>query len=380
MERRKIAIIGANSAITMLINKAKEMGYETHVFAWQCGDPGENAADFFYPISIDNKEKILSICKGLDIAGVCSITSDFAAPTVNYVARKLNLPANPKETELLARDKFEMRKAFKKAGIYTPFFIRLDSNDTEYMDVDIPYPVMVKPTDRWSSKGVTRVERSADLKDAVDFAINESFSNSAIVEGFMDGPEYSAECICYNGKKIILAITKKFTTGYPHYIETGHSQPVRFEPEIYKKVEETVFKGLDALFIKNGAAHAEFRLLPDGNIGLMEIGARMGGDCIGTDLTPISTGLDYMRMVIDISCGTPPCFEKISVPSAVEIHFILNPIDLSRLNELQKTTDTIVRIADIDNDFEREVIDSSTRHGYYIIKTGTLEVERNCNE
>ena len=38
------------------------------------------------------------------------------------------------------------------------------------------------------------------------------------------------------------------------------------KPEIYKKVEETVFKGLDALFIKNGAAHAEFRLLPDGNI------------------------------------------------------------------------------------------------------------------
>ena len=50
---KKLAIVGANEAITILINKAKKLGYETHVFAWQCGDPGEAAADFFYPISID---------------------------------------------------------------------------------------------------------------------------------------------------------------------------------------------------------------------------------------------------------------------------------------------------------------------------------------
>ena len=56
---KRIAIIGANESITILINKAKELGYETHVFAWKCGDPGEEVADFFYPISIDEKEKIL---------------------------------------------------------------------------------------------------------------------------------------------------------------------------------------------------------------------------------------------------------------------------------------------------------------------------------
>ena len=54
--KKRIAIIGANAAISMLIEKAKGLGFETHVFAWKCGDPGETLADHFYPISIDQKQ------------------------------------------------------------------------------------------------------------------------------------------------------------------------------------------------------------------------------------------------------------------------------------------------------------------------------------
>ena len=52
----KIVIIGANSFQNPLILKAKEMGYETHVFAWKSGDIGEKTADYFYPISITEKD------------------------------------------------------------------------------------------------------------------------------------------------------------------------------------------------------------------------------------------------------------------------------------------------------------------------------------
>ena len=58
-----IVIIGANDFQNPLILKAKEMGYETHVFAWKDGSIGERTADFFYPISITEKEKILEICR-----------------------------------------------------------------------------------------------------------------------------------------------------------------------------------------------------------------------------------------------------------------------------------------------------------------------------
>ena len=60
---RKIAIIGASYLQLPLIRKAKSMGLETHVFAWECGDVGEKEADVFYPISIVEKERILEECR-----------------------------------------------------------------------------------------------------------------------------------------------------------------------------------------------------------------------------------------------------------------------------------------------------------------------------
>ena len=37
----KIVIIGASELQNPLILKAKELGFETHVFAWECGDIGD---------------------------------------------------------------------------------------------------------------------------------------------------------------------------------------------------------------------------------------------------------------------------------------------------------------------------------------------------
>ena len=72
---KKIAIIGASVLQEPLIEKAKSMGLETHVFAWAAGDIGEKTADFFYPISIVEKEEILEVCRKIGIDGICSISS-----------------------------------------------------------------------------------------------------------------------------------------------------------------------------------------------------------------------------------------------------------------------------------------------------------------
>ena len=59
-ESKNLAIIGASYLQLPLIVKAKDMGYTTHVFAWAADDVGEIAADYFYPISIVEKEDILN--------------------------------------------------------------------------------------------------------------------------------------------------------------------------------------------------------------------------------------------------------------------------------------------------------------------------------
>lgn len=362
----RIAIIGANEAINKLILKAKKMGYETHVFAWQCGAPGELTADFFYPISIERKEEIAEICRDIGIAGVASVTSDFAVNTVNYVARANGVNGNGEKTDLLARNKYKMREALKKAGLFVPWFEKIGKGtDLKKKSEEYSYPLIVKPVDRWSSKGVTRVNSTAEFEDAATYAIRESLTQEAIVEGFIEGNEYSCECICYDYQYNVLAFTKKITTGFPHYVETGHIQPADISEQKKREIEQQVFKALRALDIRYGAAHVEFKVLPDERMGIIEIGARMGGDCIGTDLVELSTGYDYLEMVIDVACGKKPDMKRKPHWKQARVEYILDSEDYVRYLELEQEG-RVTLANEVTADFGAEVLDSSMRHGYYI--------------
>ena len=368
-KKKKLAIIGANESIAVLIRKAKELGYETHVFAWQCGDVGEKIADYFYPISTSNKEEIYKKCNELGVCGVCSITSDFAAPTVSYVSRRLGFPCNEEKADLLARNKFLMREALSKINdTYKPKHILVsDSKELPNLD-EFSFPVIVKPTDRWSSKGVTRVDDFEKLQSALKIAIEESLEKKAVIEEFIGGEEYSAECIVQNKKPVVLAFTKKETTGFPHYIETGHSQPAILSKNQKKYLEAKIHSALSILGITNSAAHVEFKITSNGKIGFIEIGARMGGDCIGTHLTPTSTGLDYVKMVIDVACGNKLDFTVTKKPKDVRVKFIINEADLAEINEID--SELIIEKNIKKGPYTHEVVDSSTRYGYcvFIVK------------
>ena len=74
----------------------------------------------------------------------------------------------------------------------------------------------------------------------------------------------------------------------------------------------------------------------------MEIATRMGGDCIGTDLTPLSSGYDFMGMVIKICCGKAPDFQKIREPMLAEIRYIMNLHDMEEFKKIKRDNpDTI---------------------------------------
>ena len=156
---QNLAIIGASYLQLPLILKAKEMGYTAHVFAWAAGDVGEAAADHFYPISIVEKEEILAKCRELDICGICSIASDLAMVTVNYVAEKMGLNGNSIKATQKSTNKHAMRLAFEQNGDPSPKSIQVDAQ-TDLSSLRLAYPVIVKPTDRSGSRGIYKIEKA----------------------------------------------------------------------------------------------------------------------------------------------------------------------------------------------------------------------------
>lgn len=369
---KKIAIIGASYLQNPLIEKAKKMGIETHVFAWKVGDIGERNADYFYPISIIEKDKILEKCRKIGIDGICSIASDLAAITVNYVAHAMELAGNSPECANISTNKHLMREVFEKNGDPSPKSI-LVTSAADLEEVTLTYPVIVKPLDRSGSRGITKLLSAEGLSEAIEKAKAQGFEKKALVEEFVTGEEYSVECVSYHGEHHFLALTKKYTTGAPHFIETGHVEPAPVSERVLEKVKNVVFHALDSLKITDSASHTELKIAKDGTICLIEIGGRMGGDCIGSDLVQLSTGVDFVKAVIQVALGEEPDLASVGTPCTAAVHYIFGESDYKILDSLRQEHPEYIVREEVTDMCGGEISDSSGRYGAFLMRAERLE-------
>ena len=369
---KKIAVIGAGYLQLPLVRKAKEMGLEVHCFAWEEGAVCRNAADYFHPISIIEKDKILEVCRQVGIDGVCSIASDVAAPTVAYIGQKMGLNSNTYSSAVTANNKYLMRRAFSEHGIPCPRFHIIDKAE-EAEGIAWQYPVIVKPTDRSGSLGVNLVDDKKGLLDAVQVAIDSSFEHKAIVEEFIEGREISVEFISFHGKHYPLTITDKVTTGAPHFVELEHHQPADLPQRFYRAIYSLNEKALSCLGLTDGASHAEYKITPSGRIVVIEIGGRMGGDFIGSDLVQLSTGYDFLLGVVEVALG------KFHVPHFTSrrhagVFFLSKETEWLKSVIENKERYPEIQKAEITNPDLRFIRCSGDRSGYLIYQSDKKEI------
>ena len=309
---KKLAILGASYLQLPLVKKARELNIEVHCFAWDNDEAVCKAeADFFYDISVLDKERILAQCSEIGIDGITTIATDICIPTICFVASELKLISNTYESALLCTNKALMRERFLKYNVDSPKFVKSAALKKEFIK-DLIFPLIVKPTDRSGSRGVEKVYDNSQLIPAIDRAKHESFENECIIEEFVEGVEVSVEAISWNGAHHILAITDKVTTGEPFFVELEHHQPSQLGEKIQELIVRETLKALQALGINYGASHSEFKITPQGRVVAIEVGARMGGDFIGSHLVALSTGYDYLKSVIEVALGqfTNPDIDK----------------------------------------------------------------------
>lgn len=363
---KKLAIIGASYLQLPLVKKAQEMGLEVHCFAWADGAVCKDVADYFYPIDVKEKDQILEVCQHVGINGITTIAADLPVSTINYIASKMGLVSNPDEYSEVTTNKYKMRCCFIENEVPSPKFLLVKS-DGNFDIKGFRFPLIVKPTDRSGSKGVEKVLDPVQLDEAIRRAQEVSFHKEAIIEEFVTGREISVESISYKGRHTILQITDKVTTGAPFFVELEHHQPSSLSEEIKVRVKGIVLKALDALHIQFGASHSELKITEEGDIRVIEIGARMGGDFIGSNLVQLSTGYDFLKGVIEVALG------EFHEPQILE-HSYSGVYFLSE--ETKRLKPIIENWKDYSEIVEAEITDSELRHiesseersGYLIYK------------
>ncbi|MBR2466117.1 MAG: ATP-grasp domain-containing protein [Clostridia bacterium] len=303
---KKILIIGASILQLPAIKRAKELGYYVGVVDYDPNAVGIPFADEYFNVSTIDIDGVVKCAEGFCPDGIMTLATDMPMRSIAAACERLGLHGISFDTAVKSTDKAEMIKAFEAAGVEHPwYFIVRGTDELEKISSEITYPCISKPTDNSGSRGVMLIESEDELRDAVAYSSKNGRSGGVIVEEYMKGPEVSVEIITLDGEPHVLNVTDKLTTGAPHFVEMGHSQPSALGEENVERIRDLAKRAVRAVGIKNGPAHVEIMLTEDGP-KMVELGARMGGDCITTHLVPLSTGIDMIEATIRIACGERP--------------------------------------------------------------------------
>ncbi len=315
---KRLLIIGASILQLPAIIKAKEMGLYVAVADFNPNAMAIPYADEYYNVSTIDEKSICAAAREFRADGIMTLATDMPMRSVAYSCGELGLTGISYDTAVKATDKGEMIRAFEAAGVEHPWYyiVSKDAGKSALPD-SITYPCITKPTDNAGSRGVMLVNSPEELEAALTYSAENGRNGAVIVEEYMAGPEVSVEVIVWQGVPHVLQVTDKRTTGAPHFVEMGHSQPSQLQPTDLDKIRDLACRAVKAVGIDNGPAHVEI-MLTEAGPKMVELGARMGGDCITSHLVPLSTGIDMVKATIDISLGlTPDITPKFERGSAI---------------------------------------------------------------
>ena len=309
-----ILILGAGLMQKPAILSAKEEGFTVHVID---ADPKAVAipyADTFRQIDLKDKEGILAYAKELQareggLAAVFTAGTDFSA-SVSYVCEKLGLPAHSHQAAINASVKTVMRQCFADAGVPSPAFLRVGKEDISDKLMNtvlakMSFPLVVKPVDNMGARGCRMVRSEAEFLPAVEVAVKCSRTGNAIVEEYMEGPEYSIDALVYNGTFTVTGFAIRHIKYPPYFIEVGHTMPAELDKKTHDELISVFALGAKSLGLTCGAAKADIKYTSKGPM-IGEIAGRLSGGYMSGWTYPYASDLNLTKQGIFIAAGQEP--------------------------------------------------------------------------
>lgn len=200
---KRLLILGGDHFTIPVVEAAHKQGYYVITCDYLPGNVAHKYSDEFINFSTTDKEGILAWARKNPIDGIVTFT-DSGVVTTAYVQHHLGLPQiGPLESVEILQNKARFRGFLADNGFNVPQAKGYTSYDNACKDaVHFKWPVIVKPVDSAGSKGVSRIEKLEQLKDAVEFALQYSNSREFIVEEFIEkqGCSSDSDCFSVDGK------------------------------------------------------------------------------------------------------------------------------------------------------------------------------------
>lgn len=275
---KKLLVLGATAGEISLVKRAQEYGvyvivtdnHTDYILA-----PAKNVADEAWDVSWSDTDTLEKLSRESGIDGVLAGYSEFRVENMIKLCKRLNLPCYINNEQLeITRDKIKFKECCRAYGV--PVVKEYSSID----EVD-EYPVIVKPTDRAGSIGISIAHNVEELKKAYQYAYDLSIEKRVIIEKYIQTADkvdfyYLAE----NGNLTLLTscdtVNAQNNEG-TRVVQTAWLYPEKYQSSYDAKVRDNIEAMIRGMKIEYGCIFFSGFIDKDQNFVFFECGYRLEG-------------------------------------------------------------------------------------------------------
>lgn len=307
---KKLFLLGGSRYLIPVIEKAHELGLYVITCDYLPDNVAHRFSDEYKNISIIDQEAVLEAAEALNIDGIMSFACDPGVVTAAYVAEKMCLPFQCSyESARILQDKGLFRNFLMENGFNCPHAKRYENIEEPFADGDyFTWPVIVKPTDSAGSKGVTKVDKPDDLREAIKTALNGAHNGAFVIEDFLtfEGYHSSTDPFTVDGDLKFATYSDQLFDSEadnpytPAYIIWPSTMKQEHQDELTREIQR-LMKLLD---MKTGIYNIESCVANNGKPYIMEVSPR-GGGCKIAELQRLAYGQDLIEAEVRKAVGMP---------------------------------------------------------------------------
>lgn len=307
-DQKKLMLLGGIRYLLPVIKAAHECGYYVITCDYIPDNVAHKFSDEYVNVSIIDKDAVLKVARDKQIDGIMSFGVDPGVVTASYIQNKMQLPSfGPFESIEILQNKDFFRAFLAKHGFNVPKSKGYATAEDALKDADqFDYPIIVKPTDSAGSKGVTRVDKSEELKHAIEYAFEHSISGHIIIEQFIEkkGCSSDTDSFSLNGKlKFVSFNAQRFDDNAVNpYAPAAYSWPSTFTKEEENYLTSEIQRLLSLLKMNTSVYNIETRIGIDNKPYIMELTPRGGGNRL-SEMLRSATGVDLIKACVCASVG-----------------------------------------------------------------------------
>jgi biotin carboxylase len=294
----KVLLLDTNVSSAPIHQYLSGAGYDVHVVGRNPNDFLAKAASNYVNLDYSDLEATLALVERLGAKYIVPGCNDLSYEVCAEISARRPFPGvDTLEASRTILNKQDFRRYAAENDISAP-------REIAESDWASGRPVIVKPVDAYSGRGVTALKTPSpqDVSAAVSLAKEFSKSGACIVEEFVEGQLYSHTAFIDDGGIVADFVVEEYGCINPFTVDTSRVV-LSFDPLLIRKVRGAIEQIGRDLKLRPGLIHTQF--ISNGErFWIIEVTRRCPGDLYSL-LISLSTGFNYAENYARPFIGKP---------------------------------------------------------------------------